>query len=207
MIHSKANSSNIDGRNNLNNLIENENSLNENTSSNKEPINTTNDNLNINLIAEGKISELLSGQSNDDKIINISKLDESLNINDKKEKDEKNNQTSNSDYALKIDELINDIKDNNNNTNPIVNISLLDKKFIEDKKDDDKNISNSYNTNISIDEEYANKIKSFIHKKEAFWKKHKFKKCSRIIKIYKIPIFIVLILLFISIFITYKLVS
>ena len=59
MIHSKANSSNIDGRNNLNNLIENENSLNENTSSNKEPINTTNDNLNINLIAEGKISELL----------------------------------------------------------------------------------------------------------------------------------------------------
>ena len=87
MIHSKANSSNIDGRNNLNNLIENENSLNENTSSNKEPINTTNDNLNINLIAEGKISELLSGQSNDDKIINISKLDESLNINDKKEKE------------------------------------------------------------------------------------------------------------------------
>ena len=82
----------------------------------------------------------------------------------------------------------------------------MDKKFVEDKKFDDKNDIN--NVSSKNQDEYINKIKEYIQKDEAFRRKSKYKKCNKILRIYRIHIFILALIIFsFSIFTIYKIVS
>ena len=174
---------------------ENPNSINEYISTTANQINSTNDNFDINLSNEdniGKLSSLFNDQDNEDKIVNISKLEESLcyNIkNSNRDKYVQQNQQSNSNIKLSSK----NIKDDDPNSDIVINISNLDYEINEQEINNGENldkINSNINSNMNIIKNNTNKI---IEKKdEIFLIK---KRSKNIIK--KLIILIVILLFFI----------
>ena len=144
MIHFKSKSSKI--KEETNKEDEQTNSNNEYVSTTVNQIDSTKDNLSLNLMTEeniGKISSLFSDPDYNDKVINISRLDESLCYTDKNTKKEKienknniKNENNESDYGLMIKDIINGNNNENNISNPVINISYLENQNNDDKKSD-----------------------------------------------------------------------
>ena len=198
MLHSKSKSNQIQQKeDSIKNKEEkdNPNSINEYISTTANQINSTNDNFDINLSNEdniGKLSSLFNDQDNGDKIVNISKLEESLcyNIkNSNRDKYVQQNQQSNSNIKLSTK----NIKDDDPNSDIIINISNLDYEINEQEINNGENldkINSNINSNMNIIKNNANKI---IEKKdEIFLIK---KRSKNIIK--KLIILIVILLFFI----------
>ena len=198
MLHSKSKSNQIQQKeDSIKNKEEKENpnSINEYISTTANQINSTNDNFDINLSNEdniGKLSSLFNDQDNDDKIVNISKLEESLcyNIkNSNRDKYVQQNQQSNSNIKLSSK----NIKDDDPNSDIIINISNLDYEINEQEINNGENldkINSNINSNMNIIKNNTNKI---IEKKdEIFLIK---KRSKNIIK--KLIILIVILLFFI----------
>ena len=198
MLHSKSKSNQIQQKeDSIKNKEEkdNPNSINEYISTTANQINSTNDNFDINLSNEdniGKLSSLFNDQDNEDKIVNISKLEESLcyNIkNSNRDKYVQQNQQSNSNIKLSSK----NIKDDDPNSDIIINISNLDYEINEQEINNGENldkINSNINSNMNIIKNNTNKI---IEKKdEIFLIK---KKGKNIIK--KLIILIVILLFFI----------
>ena len=189
MIHLKSNSTQI--KRHLNKEDEKVNSDNDYISTTVNQINSTNDNLSFNENS-GKILSLLSEQGNDDKVINISRLDESLSFNNKDTKREKNEK----DITQSNCELI--IKNSNNNEenndpNPVINISCLETKNNEGKTDNKININ--INNNI-VEEKEIDKNKILIKKDEVFLVKKRNKICTK----KRIILIMIIFCLFFSVF-------
>ena len=198
MLHSKSKSNQIQQKeDSIKNKEEKENpnSINEYISTTANQINSTNDNFDINLSNEdniGKLSSLFNGQDNEDKIVNISKLEESLcyNIkNSNRDKYVQQNQQSNSNIKLSTK----NIKDDDPNSDIVINISNLDYEINEQEINNGENldkINSNINSNMNIIKNNTNKI---IEKKdEIFLIK---KRSKNIIK--KLIILIVILLFFI----------
>ena len=117
---------------------------------------STKENINLKLITNGKISNLLYDSENDDKIVNISKLEE----DSYPYPDDRRNQYDNK-YIIEgsdLDVVIGNINENDN-TKPIINISNLESPInyqndlkninIISTKDNSLNkLDNSMNSNI-----------------------------------------------------------
>ena len=176
MIHFKSKSTKI--KEDTNNEEEKVNSDNDYVSTTVNQINSTKDNLSLNTLTDenyGKISSLLFEQDNNDKIVNISKLDESLCYNDKNTKRENNEQEiQQSNYEFIIKNITNN--EENNNSNPVINISCLETQNNENKSD---NNINSNNNNQTIKENNIEKNKISYKKDEVFLAKKKNKICSK----------------------------
>ena len=198
MLHSKSKSNQIQQKeDSIKNKEEKENpnSINEYISTTANQINSTNDNFDINLSNEdniGKLSSLFNDQDNEDKIVNISKLEESLccNIkNSNRDKYDQQNQQSNINIKLSTK----NIKDDDPNSDIIINISNLDYEINEQEINNGENldkINSNINSNMNIIKNNTNKI---IEKKdEIFLIK---KRSKNIIK--KLIILIVILLFFI----------
>ena len=189
MIHLKSNSTQI--KRHLNKEDEKVNSDNDYISTTVNQINSTNDNLSFNENS-GKILSLLSEQGNDDKVINISRLDESLSFNNKDTKREKNEKDiTQSNCELIIKNLNNN--EENNDPNPVINISCLETKNNEDKTDNKININ--INNNI-VEEKEIDKNKILIKKDEVYKEKKRNKICTK----KRIIIIMIIFCLFFSIF-------
>lgn len=189
MIHLKSNSTQI--KRHLNKEDEKVNSDNDYISTTVNQINSTNDNLSFNENS-GKILSLLSEQGNDDKVINISRLDESLSFNNKDTKREKNEKDiTQSNCELIIKNLNNN--EENNDPNPVINISCLETKNNEDKTDNKININ--INNNI-VEEKEIDKNKILIKKDEVFLVKKRNKICTK----KRIILIMIIFCLFFSIF-------
>ena len=189
MIHLKSNSTQI--KRHLNKEDEKVNSDNDYISTTVNQINSTNDNLSFNENS-GKILSLLSEQGNDDKVINISRLDESLSFNNKDTKREKNEKDiTQSNCELIIKNLNNN--EENNDPNPVINISCLETKNNEDKTDNKININ--INNNI-VEEKEIDKNKILIKKDEVFQVKKRNKICTK----KRIILIMIIFCLFFSIF-------
>ena len=189
MIHLKSNSTQI--KRHLNKEDEKVNSDNDYISTTVNQINSTNDNLSFNENS-GKILSLLSEQGNDDKVINISRLDESLSFNNKDTKREKNEKDiTQSNCELIIKNLNNN--EDNNDPNPVINISCLETKNNEDKTDNKININ--INNNI-VEEKEIDKNKILIKKDEVFLVKKRNKICTK----KRIILIMIIFCLFFSIF-------
>ena len=217
MIHSKSKSSKIktEDLNNENSSSNNKTNVvngNNSTSDSANYMNSTNGNLKLDLNDDNnnivKIPNLFYNDENDEKIVNISKLDEDLYSNDKKSKrfDENNKH--------QIGESDSQILDNNSK---IINISNLDihlnskneninaKEKANDNKDINEDINENFNNKIHKTEEIKiNEIKSEVD--ESF----KVKKRSFLDKIsfrFKIIILIsVLLVIFLLTFIILKII-
>ena len=198
MLHSKSKSNQIQQKeDSIKNKEEKENpnSINEYISTTANQINSTNDNFDINLSNEdniGKLSSLFNDQDNDDKIVNISKLEESLcyNIkNSNRDKYVQQNQQSNSNIKLSTK----NIKDDDPNSDIVINISNLDYEINEQEINNGENLDKiniNINSNMNIIKNNTNKL---IEKKdEIFLIK---KRSKNIIK--KLIILIVILLFFI----------
>ena len=198
MLHSKSKSNQIQQKeDSIKNKEEKENpnSINEYISTTANQINSTNDNFDINLSNDdniGKLSSLFNDQDNEDKIVNISKLEESLcyNIkNSNRDKYAQQNQQSNSNIKLSTK----NIKDDDPNSDIVINISNLDYEINEQEINNGENldkINSNINSNMNIIKNNTNKI---IEKKdEIFLIK---KRSKNIIK--KLIILIVILLFFI----------
>ena len=189
MIHLKSNSTQIKGH--FKKEDEKVNSDNDYISTTVNQINSTNDNLSFNENS-GKILSLLSEQGNDDKVINISRLDESLSFNNKDTKREKNEKDiTQSNCELIIKNLNNN--EENNDPNPVINISCLETKNNEDKTDNKININ--INNNI-VEEKEIDKNKILIKKDEVFLVKKRNKICTK----KRIILIMIIFCLFFSIF-------
>ena len=189
MIHLKSNSTQI--KRHLNKEDEKVNSDNDYIPTTVNQINSTNDNLSFNENS-GKILSLLSEQGNDDKVINISRLDESLSFNNKDTKREKNEKDiTQSNCELIIKNLNNN--EENNDPNPVINISCLETKNNEDKTDNKININ--INNNI-VEEKEIDKNKILIKKDEVFLVKKRNKICTK----KRIILIMIIFCLFFSIF-------
>ena len=198
MLHSKSKSNQIQQKeDSIKNKEEKENpnSINEYISTTANQINSTNDNFDINLSNEdniGKLSSLFNDQDNDDKIVNISKLEESLcyNIkNSNRDKYDQQNQQSNNNIKLSTK----NIKDDDPNSDIIINISNLDYEINEQEINNGENldkINSNINSNMNIIKNNTNKI---IEKKDEIFLIKKRRK--NIIK--KLIILIVILLFFI----------
>ena len=217
MIHSKSKSSKIktEDLNNENSSSNNKTNVvngNNSTSDSANYMNSTNGNLKLDLNDDNnnivKIPNLFYNDENDEKIVNISKLDEDLYSNDKKSKrfDENNKH--------QIGESDSQILDNNSK---IINISNLDihlnskneninaKEKANDNKDINEDINENFNNKIHKTEEIKiNEIKSgvddvFKVKKRSFLDKISFR--------FKIIILIsVLLVIFLLTFIILKII-
>ena len=198
MLHSKSKSNQIQQKeDSIKNKEEKENpnSINEYISTTANQINSTNDNFGINLSNDdniGKLSSLFNDQDNDDKIVNISKLEESLccNIkNSNRDKYVQQNQQSNSNIKLSTK----NIKDDDPNSDIVINISNLDYEINEQEINNGENldkINSNINSDMNIIKNNTNKI---IEKKdEIFLIK---KRSKNIIK--KLIILIVILIFFI----------
>ena len=198
MLHSKSKSNQIQQKeDSIKNKKEKENpnSINEYISTTANQINSTNDNFDINLSNEdniGKLSSLFNDQDNEDKIVNISKLEESLcyNIkNSNRDKYVQQNQQNNSNIKLSTK----NIKDDDPNSDIVINISNLDYEINEQEINNGENldkINSNINSNMNIIKNNTNKL---IEKKdEIFLIK---KRSKNIIK--KLIILIVILLFFI----------
>ena len=198
MLHSKSKSNQIQQKeDSIKNKEEKENpnSINEYISTTANQINSTNDNFDINLSNDdniGKLSSLFNDQDNEDKIVNISKLEESLcyNIkNSNRDKYVQQNQQSNSNIKLSTK----NIKDDDPNSDIVINISNLDYEINEQEINNGENLDKiniNINSNMNIIKNNTNKL---IEKKdEIFLIK---KRSKNIIK--KLIILIVILLFFI----------
>ena len=166
MLHSKSKSNQIQQKeDSIKNKEEkdNPNSINEYISTTANQINSTNDNFDINLSNEdniGKLSSLFNDQDNEDKIVNISKLEESLcyNIkNSNRDKYDQQNQQSNSNIKLSTK----NIKDDDPNSDIVINISNLDYEINEQEINNGENldkINSNINSNMNIIKNNTNKI-------------------------------------------------
>ena len=174
MIHFKSKSTKI--KEDTNNEEEKVNSDNDYVSTTVNQINSTKDNLSLNTLTDenyGKISSLLFEQDNNDKIVNISKLDESLCYNDKNTKRENNEQDiQQSNYEFIIKNITNN--EENNNSNPVINISCLETQNNENKSDNNINYNNQ-----TIKENNIEKNKISYKNDEVFLVKKKNKICSK----------------------------
>ena len=153
--------------------------------------NSINDNINFDLSTTkentDKISSLFIEQDNDEKIVNISKLDESFNNNNiKTNREDKNGNLTiqNSEYGF----VTNKNKDNedNNDSKPIVNISFLETQNNELCLEE---IIKNEASNINIAENNQSQNSTIYKYDEAFH----YKKRKRIYK-YKIIIFLICII-------------
>ena len=150
--------------------------------------NSINDNINFDLSTTkentDKISSLFIEQDNDEKIVNISKLDESFNNNNIKTNREDKKPIQNSEYGL----VTNKNKDNedNNDSKPIVNISFLETQNNELCLEE---IIKNEASNINIAENNQSQNSTIYRYDEAFH----YKKRKRIFK-YKLIIFIICII-------------
>ena len=198
MSHTKSKSSKIkeeEGREKENENIDN-NSFNYN-------MDNTKTNLDINSLINPsvkveKISHLLYDQDNNDKIINISKLDEDLISSD-----ERNPKKTKRHH---IDSDIKSFGDNtDNNMNPIINISNLDipnliPNQIESINKENKE-KNEKNSNFDCNKQNDIKIILNINIDEGFKMKYKHKNCLKKIPFYCTIIILVIFLAFIAFFI------
>ena len=186
MFHSKSKSNKIQQKEksiNIKEETEKPNTINEYVSTTANQINSTNDNLGLNLSNDdntGKLSSLFYDEDNSDKIVNISKLDESLNYKMK---------NTNRDNKINTKNIIDDLQ----NSDVVINISCLDSQIDAKEINNEKNldnINNNINSNMNVIENKQNKI---IEKKdEIFMIK---KRSNNIIK--KLIILVVILLLFI----------
>ena len=204
MIHSKTKSSQIDKKeeSKVADINEKSNSTNEYISTTMNQINETNDNLNLNLITGetfGKLSSYLVEDNDNDKVVNISKLDESLNYKITNREENYNNnivKQSDSNFGLMINTIINNEKEQN--SNPIINVSCLDSQTNEINNNDNiKAINNDINSNMNITEQNTNNNE--INRKDEVFKFTKRKKIN--FKKSKILIFLSIFLLFVLFFI------
>ena len=210
MIHFKSKSSKIKEESNKEN--EQTNSNNEYISTTVNQIDSTKDNLSLNLMTEeniGKISSLFSDPDYNDKVVNISKLDESLCYTDKNPKKEKienkdniKNENNESDYSIIIKDIINNNNNESNISNPIINISYLENQNSDDKKSDYSNQIN--NSNINIQRQNTENISNIEKKDEAFKSKKMNKFCNKKRFIFILVIFIILFSLFSFLYIFLK---
>ena len=151
MSHSKSKSSKLQekGEKQINKSKENDsNQNNQNNSININDIDSTKENLKIKLIInEDKISNLLINSDNNEKIINISKLDEDLDYDDKK---------NHKNLSSKIKKLENSylegfMPEANDNEKPIINISNLEYPInINDNFQEINNYANDTNKSSNV---------------------------------------------------------
>ena len=145
---------------------------------------STKDNLNLNLIINenenyAKISNLLCEHDNDDKIVNISKLDEVLYSDERKPKNNELFQ-KHMEGDSKFDLIIGD-QNESDNTNPIINISNLEISIFKSEQNEQKinksiEDNNQSNDNMNKKENNNNKI-TIIKGKDEVLKIKKNKKC------------------------------
>ena len=202
MSHTKSKSSKI--KEEKGNMTEKENQIIDNNSFNYN-MDSTKENLDINSIINPnekveKISHLLYDPDNNDKIINISKLDEDLISSDEKNdrKSKRNNRES--DF-----QSFGDHTDNNINT--IINISNLDIPIqipnqIENINKENKE-KNEKKNNFDCNKQNDNNIKKInnISIDEGFKMKYKHKNFLKKIPFYCTIIILVIFLVFIAFFI------
>ena len=207
MFHSKSKSNKIQTKEELKNNIDEKgknNSTNEYISTTANQISSTNDDFGLNLSNDetiGKLSSLFYEQDNNDKIVNISKLDESLNYNIKNSNRDEHNQKyqySNSNFELNINI-------NEQDSNPVINVSCLESQSKEQEsnnKDDLYNINNSINasSNMNIVEKNQNNI---IEKKDEIFMIKRRKKIDKKNIIILILVFVLIIFSLIIIFLFY----
>ena len=207
MFHSKSKSNKIQTKEELKNNIDEKgknNSTNEYISTTANQISSTNDDFGLNLSNDetiGKLSSLFYEQDNNDKIVNISKLDESLNYNIKNSNRDEHNQKyqySNSNFELNINI-------NEQDSNPVINVSCLESQSKEQEsnnKDDLYNINNSINasSNMNIVEKNQNNI---IEKKDEIFMIRRRKKIDKRNMIILILVFVLIIFSLIIIFLFY----
>ena len=207
MFHSKSKSNKIQTKEELKNNIDEKgknNSTNEYISTTANQISSTNDDFGLNLSNDdniGKLSSLFYEQDNNDKIVNISKLDESLNYNIKNSNRDEHNQKyqySNSNFELNINI-------NEQDSNPVINVSCLESQSKEQEsnnKDDLYNINNSINasSNMNIVEKNQNNI---IEKKDEIFMTKRRKKIDKKNIIILILVFVLIIFSLIIIFLFY----
>ena len=223
MIHSKSKSSKIktEDLNNENSSSNNKTNVvngNNSTSDSANYMNSTNGNLKLDLNDDNnnivKIPNLFYNDENDEKIVNISKLDEDLYSNDKKSKrfgENNKHQISESDSQLidnnsKIINISNlDIHLNSKNETQFKNENINAKEKANDNKDINEDINENFNNKIHKTEEIKiNEIKSgvddvFKVKKRSFLDKISFR--------FKIIILIsVLLVIFLLTFIILKII-
>ena len=135
MFHSKSKSNKIQQKIesiNIKKETEKSNSINEYVSTTANQINSTNDNLGLNLSNDdntGKLSSLFYDEDNSDKIVNISKLDESLNYKMK---------NTNRDNKTNTKNIIDDLQ----NSDVVINISCLDSQIDAKEINNEKNLDN-----------------------------------------------------------------
>ena len=199
MIHFKSKSSQIKEESNKEKEQPNLNA--EYLSTTVNQIDSTKDNLSLNLTTGENIGKILSlsEQDNDDKIVNISKLEESLcytgrnTKREKKEMEEEQYQNAKSDYELIIRDAIK--FDENNISKPIINISYLDSQENKNKTTD---ITNQINVSkINIKENNNKKVMNNVDKKdEVFLFKKRRKIFSKKIIILSLIIFLIIFLIF-----------
>ena len=207
MIHFKSKSSKIKEESNKEN--EQTNSNNEYVSTTVNQIDSTKDNLSLNLMTGeniGKISSLFSDPDYNDKVINISKLDESLCYSGKNTKREKKDnkdgikiEEDETDYGFVIKNIINDNNNEKNISDPVINISYLENQNKNDKISDySKQINNSL---INIQSQKTDNIQIVDKKDEVFKSKKANKICNKKRIIYILIIFIILFSIFSILFI------
>ena len=198
MIHSKTKSSQVNKKeeSKVADINEKSNTTNEYISTTVNQINETNDNLSLNLVTGetlGKLSSYLIEDDDNDKVVNISKLDESINYrNTNREENYNNNivKQSDSGYGLIIKNIINNEKEQN--SNPIINVSCLETQTNEINNNDNiKAMNNDVNSNMNIVEQNINNNK--INRKDEVFKFKKRKK----INLKKSQIIISILLLFV----------
>ena len=204
MFHSKSKSNKIQTKEELKNNIDEKgknNSTNEYISTTANQISSTNDDFGLNLSNDdniGKLSSLFYEQDNNDKIVNISKLDESLNYNIKNSNRDEHNQKyqySNSNFELNTNI-------NEQDSNPVINVSCLESQSKEQEsnnKEDLYNINNSFNasSNMNIVEKNQNNI---IEKKDEIFMIKRRKKIDTKNMIILILVFVLIIFSLIIIF-------
>ena len=207
MFHSKSKSNKIQTKEELKNNIDEKgknNSTNEYISTTANQISSTNDDFGLNLSNDdniGKLSSLFYEQDNNDKIVNISKLDESLNYNIKNSNRDEHNQKyqySNSNFELNTNI-------NEQDSNPVINVSCLESQSKEQEsnnKEDLYNINNSINasSNMNIVEKNQNNI---IEKKDEIFMIKRRKKIDKKNMIILILVFVLIIFSLIIIFLFY----
>ena len=172
MSHSKSKSTKIEeekGKENKKMII--------NNSINFTNIDVSEQNLDLNLIINengqlDKISNLLYDPDNIDKIVNISKLDETLYSEDRSKKS-KIYEQSDSKAEMVIDEEI-------NNSKPIINISQLEipidlktESNCDNKNDTKNNINDINKSSVSSSNEINNNINQIKDKYAVFKNKNK----------------------------------
>jgi hypothetical protein len=172
MSHSKSKSTKIEeekGKENKKMII--------NNSINYTNIDVSEQNLDLNLIINengqlDKISNLLYDPDNIDKIVNISKLDETLYSEDRSKKS-KIYEQSDSKAEMVIDEEI-------NNSKPIINISQLEipvdlktESNCDNKNDTKNNINDINKSSVSSSNEINNNINQIKDKYAVFKNKNK----------------------------------